>query len=505
MRRHQSVWAASAALPQFSPMQENVHVDVCIVGAGISGLTTAYLLARAGRRVAVLDDSPVGGGMTQMTTAHITNQLDDRYFELEKLRGREAAQRAADSHSAAIDRIEAIVRQESIDCDFIRLDGYLFLAEDDPRETLERELEAAHRAGLGAVELLERAPYASFDTGPCLRFPNQGQFHPLKYLARLAQAIVHDGGRIFDGSHADEIEGGVPALVHVGKHVLTADAVVVATNAPVNDRVAIHTKQAPYMTYVIGARILPGSVPRVLAWDTGDPYHYLRIYQDFLIVGGEDHKTGQANDSPERYARLEAWTRARFPQMGEVELAWGGQVMETYDYLAFIGRNPMDHENVYVVTGDSGMGITHGTIAGMLLSDLILGRPNSWEALYDPSRVTLRAAGDFARENSNVALQYTDWLTSGDVGSVDEIAPGSGALVRQGLEKLAVYRDDEGQLHACEAKCPHLGCLVHWNPAETTWDCPCHGSRFDRYGKVINGPANRDLAPAERSQEQRAA
>lgn len=505
MRRHQSVWAASAALPQFSPMQENVQVDVCIVGAGISGLTTAYLLARAGRRVAVLDDGPVGSGMTQMTTAHITNQLDDRYFELEKVRGREAARLAADSHSAAIDRIETIVRQESIDCDFTRLDGYLFVAEGDTRETLERELEAAHRAGLGAVELLERAPYASFDTGPCLRFPNQGEFHPLKYLARLAQAIVHDGGRIFTGSHADDIEGGVPALVHVGKHVLTADAVVVATNAPVNDRVAIHTKQAPYMTYVIGARIPLGSVPRVLAWDTGDPYHYIRTYQDLLIVGGEDHKTGQADDTPERYARLEAWARVRFPQMSEVELAWSGQVMETYDYLAFIGRNPMDHENVYVVTGDSGMGITHGTIAGMLLSDLILGRPNPWEALYDPSRVTLRAAGDFARENSNVALQYTDWLTAGDVGSVDEIAPGSGALVRQGLEKLAVYRDDEGQLHACEAKCPHLGCLVHWNPAETTWDCPCHGSRFDRYGKVINGPANRDLAPAERSQEQRAA
>jgi Rieske Fe-S protein len=252
-----------------------------------------------------------------------------------------------------------------------------------------------------------------------------------------------------------------------------------------------------------------GAVLDALMWDTLDPYHYVRIqpqrWGDYVIVGGEDHKTGQADDTPERYARLEAWARARFPQMGEVELAWGGQVMETYDYLAFIGRNPMDHENVYVVTGDSGMGITHGTIAGMLLSDLILGRPNPWEALYDPSRVTLRAAGDFARENSNVALQYTDWLTAGDVGSVDEIPRGSGALVRQGLEKLAVYRDDEGQLHACEAKCPHLGCLVHWNSAETTWDCPCHGSRFDRYGKVINGPANRDLAPAERSQEQRAA
>jgi len=505
MRRHQSIWAATAALPSFTPLEQNIHVDVCIVGAGISGLTTAYVLARAGKRVAVLDDGPVAGGMTQMTTAHITNQLDDRYFELEKLHGREGARLAADSHTAAIDRIETIVRQESIDCDFARVDGYLFLAEGDTRETLEHELEAAHRAGLRAVELLERAPFRSFDTGPCLRFPAQAQFHPLKYLSALAEAIHREGSRIFTDTHADQIEGGVPALVHAGKHVVTADAVVVATNVPVNDRVAIHTKQAPYMTYVVAARVPPGSVPTVLSWDTGDPYHYLRLYDDLLIVGGEDHKTGQASDTPERYAQLEAWARARFPEMGQVELAWGGQVMETQDFLAFIGRNPMDHENVYVATGDSGMGITHGTIAGMLLSDLILGRTNPWEALYDPSRVTLRAAGDFARENSNVALQYTDWLTGGDVASADDVRPGSGAIVRRGLEKIAVYRDEQGQVHQCLAKCPHLGCVVHWNPAEITWDCPCHGSRFDRYGKVISGPANRDLATAERSREQRAA
>jgi glycine/D-amino acid oxidase-like deaminating enzyme/nitrite reductase/ring-hydroxylating ferredoxin subunit len=505
MRRHQSVWAATAALPEFSPLQENVHVDVCIIGAGIAGLTTAYLLARSGRLVAVLDDGPVAGGMTQMTTAHITNMLDDRYFEVEKLHGREGARLAADSHTAAIDRIETIVKQEHIECDFTRLDGYLFLAEGDKRETLERELEAAHRAGLRAVELIARAPFPSFDTGPCLRFPNQGQFHPVKYLARLAQAIEHEGGRIFTGSHADRVEGGVPGVVHVGKHVVTGDAIVVATNVPINDRVAIHTKQAPYMTYVIGARVPRGSVPQVLSWDTGDPYYYIRTHDDLLIVGGEDHKSGQADDTAERHGRLEAWARARFPMMGALEFAWGGQIMETQDYLAFIGRNPMDHENIYVVTGDSGMGITHGTIAGMLLCDLILRRTNPWEALYDPSRVTLRAAADFARENSNMALQYADWLTGGDVSSADEIAPGSGAILRRGLEKIAAYRDEQGRLHERLAGCPHLGCVVHWNRSESTWDCPCHGSRFDRYGKVINGPANRDLAPAERSQEQRAA
>ena len=501
----QSIWAATATLPEFPPLKENLTVDVCVVGAGIAGVTTAYLLARSGKRVALLDDGPVASGITQMTTAHLTNMLDDRYFEVEKLHGREGARLAADSHTAAIDRIETIVRQEAIDCNFTRLDGYLFLAEGDKRETLERELEAAHRAGLRAVAMRERAPFRSFDSGPCLHFPNQGQFHPLKYIAHLVQAIQHEGGRIHCHTHADRIEGGVPAVVHAGKHVVAADAVVVATNVPVNDRVAIHTKQAPYMTYVIGARVPRGAVPQLLSWDTGDPYHYLRTYDDLLIIGGEDHKSGQAKDTPERYRRLEDWARRRFPMIGEIAFRWGGQIMETQDYLAFIGRNPMDHENIYVVTGDSGMGITHGTIAGMLLNDLILGRTNPWEKLYDPSRVTLRAAADFARENSNVALQYADWLTGGDVKSADEIAPGSGAIVRRGLEKIAVYRDAQGALHERHAACPHLGCVVQWNRAETTWDCPCHGSRFDPYGKVINGPANTNLAPAERSQEQRAA
>jgi len=504
MALHRSIWA-DVAMPQFPPLQENIHADVCVIGAGISGLTTAYVLAKAGRHVVVLDDGPVAGGMTMATTAHITNMHDDRYFEVEKLHGREGARLAADSHTAAIDRIETIVKQEHIDCDFQRLDGYLFLAAGDKRETLERELDAARRAGLRPVTLLERAPFNSFDSGPCLRFPNIAQFHPLKYLAHLARAIEQAGGRIFCDTHADSVEGGVPAVVQAGQHVVTADAVVIATNVPINDRVTIHTKQAPYMSYVVAARVPPGAVPPVLSWDTGDPYHYIRLHGDLLIVGGEDHKTGQATDMAERYQRLEAWARERFPMMGAVELAWSGQVMETQDYLAFIGRNPADHENVYIVTGDSGMGITHGTIAGMLLSDLILGRTNPWAKLYDPARVTLSAAADFARENSNVALQYTDWLTGGDVSSVDEIHPGSGAIVRKGLEKIAVYRDPQGKLHERNATCPHLGCVVHWNRGETTWDCPCHGSRFDCYGKVINGPANRDLAPAEKSQDKRAA
>jgi glycine/D-amino acid oxidase-like deaminating enzyme/nitrite reductase/ring-hydroxylating ferredoxin subunit len=509
MSRHESVWAASAKTPLCAPLAENVHVQVCVVGGGIAGLTTAYLLAKAGRSVALLDDGPLGGGMTQMTSAHLTNMMDDRYFKLERLHGATGARLAAESHTAAIERIEDIVREEGIECDFARVDGYLFLAEGDKLETLDKEIEAAHRAGLRDVTKLARAPFSSFDTGPCLRFPRQGQFHPLQYLGGLARALQRHGGKIFTGSHADRIEGGTPALVHVGARIVTADAVVVATNTPVNDRVAIHTKQAPYMTYVIGARVPRGAVPSVLSWDTGDPYHYIRVFagadEDILIVGGEDHKSGQAHDTEERHARLEAWTRARFPMAREIAFRWGGLIMETVDYLAFTGRNPMDEKNVYIHTGDSGMGLTHGTIAGMLLCDLILGRSNPWAALYDPSRKTVGAAREYTSENLNVARQYADWLTGGEVKAVEEIAKGSGAVMRRGLQKVAVYRDSEGALHECSAACPHLGCIVHWNRSESTWDCPCHGSRFDCYGKVINGPANRDLASAERPEDKRAA
>jgi len=485
--------------PMGQPLSESLETDVCVIGAGIAGMTSAYLVAKAGKSVAVVDDGPIGAGMSQMTSAHLSYEIDDFYFELEKLHGEEGAKLAAESHRAAIARIEAISREEGIDCEFARVDGYLFLAEGDKPETLDRELAAAHRAGLTDVEKMARAPFESFDSGPCLRFPNAGQFHPLKYLAGLAQAIQRNGGRIFTGAHADNIDSGDPARVKVGRHTIAARSVVVATNVPVNDRLAIHTKQAPYMTYVIGARVRRGYVPSILAWDTGDPYHYIRVEpfgeDDILVVGGEDHKSGQADDQQERYARLEAWTRARFPMVKDIAFRWGGQIMETVDYLAFSGRNPADKDNVYVHTGDSGMGLTHGTIGGMLISDLILGRDNSWAKLYDPSRKPVKAAGEYASENLNVARQYAEYFTGGEVDSAAEIPAGEGALIRRGLHKLAVYRSPSGEVYERSAVCPHLGCLVQWNSTEKTWDCPCHGSRFDRHGMVINGPANRDLAP----------
>lgn len=508
-----SVWMATAKeIPSDGQLTENQHADVAIVGAGIAGMTTAYLLAREGKRVVVLDDGPIGGGMTARTTAHLVNALDDRFYELERLHGERGARLAAESHSGAIDRIEAIVREEGIDCEFERLDGYLFVPPNESKEQLEDELKATHRAGLTATEMVERAPIKDFDTGKALRFPRQAQFHPLQYLAGLAQAIRRDGGRIFTGTHANKIEGGKNARIETNDgHVVTCDSVVVATNTPVNDRFAIHTKQGPYITYVIGARIPRGSVTRALYWDTPDPYHYVRVESinakvketgqteeyDLLIVGGEDHKTGQADDAGRRFAALERWTRTRFPMIEEVEFQWSGQVMEPIDSLAFIGRNPMDEDNVFIATGDSGNGMTHGTIAGMLLTDLIMGRENEWATLYDPTRKTLRALPEFASENLNVATQYAELITPGDVDSVKEIKPNDGAIIRHGLKKVATYRDETGALHERSAVCVHLGCIVAWNSKEKTWDCPCHGSRYDAYGKVFQGPANSNLQPVD--------
>jgi len=498
-----SAWTATAQVPVFPTLPADTKAEVCIVGAGIAGLTTAYLLAKEGRSVVVLDDGPIAGGQTSRTTAHLSNALDDRYSEVEKIHGEDGIRLVAESHSHAIELIESIAEDEKIDCDFRRLDGYLFDPPGGRGDLLDRELEAARRAGL-AVEMQERAPLSSFETGRCIVFPRQGQFHPLKYLSGVAKAIERLGGRIHGGTHATTIEGGKDAHVETksGPSV-RCKAIVVATNTPVNDRLVIHTKQAPYLTYAVGLPVPVGAVPYGLYWDTLENYHYMRLQpldggRELLIVGGEDHKAGQVEDQAERWGRLETWARERVKSAGPAEYQWSGMVMETTDGLAFIGKNPRDEENVYIATGDSGMGMTHGSIAGLLLTDLICERDNPWSAIYDPSRKPVwgMAWKEFLSENLNVAKEYVkDWFGGGDVSSIDEIPKGEGALMRRGLSKIAIYRDEKGACHERSAVCPHLGCIVHWNGAEKVWDCPCHGSRFDALGNVIVGPANGPLAP----------
>ncbi len=502
------LWYTDIELPSLAPLERSLATDVCVVGAGIAGLSTAYLLVRAGKKVVVIDDGTVASGQTQFTTAHVASVPDDRYSEIERTHGAERAALVAQALTAAVDRIESIVAEEKIDCDFRRLDAFLFLKPGDDEKTLSDELEACRRTRVIAVERLLRAPLTSFDTGPCLRYQGQAQFHPLRYLAALCQAIQRRGGQIYANTHATSISGGSDACVeiHSGARI-DAKAVVVATNTPVNDRVAIHTKQSPYLSYVIAAEVPTGALPFGLFWDTDDPFHYARLHrihgnapldggvQDHLIVGGEDHKTGQADDGEQRFERLETWARERFPEIGAVRHRWAGQVMESIDGLPYIGRNPMDHDNVFIATGFSGLGMANGTLSGMINSDLICGRQNPWEAVYSPSRKakSLSSLREFVKENLNVAKQYTHLVTPGEVDSVDEIPAGEGAIVRSGMKKLAVYRSPGGRVCEMSAICPHLGCVVDWNATEKTWDCPCHGSRFSPEGEVLNGPANKNL------------
>ncbi|MGI4834741.1 MAG: FAD-dependent oxidoreductase [Janthinobacterium lividum] len=503
----QSSWFPTApAPPTFAPLTENLTADVVVVGGGIAGLTTAYLLGKAGKQVVLLEDGDLASGESGRTTAQLSNAIDERYTSLEQLFGEEGARLAANSHSTAIDQVEQIVGDEQIACEFRRVDGFLFLPKNGDPQELKDELAAAHRAGLADVELLADAGTEGFKTGACLRFPRQGQFHILKYLSGLAQAITQQGGRIFTRSHVTEVSGGEhPRAQTTAGHTVQARAVVVATNSPFNDRVVMHTKQAPYRTYVVAGRVPKGSVATAMFWDTADPYHYIRLQfvdeaadYDLLLVGGEDHKVGH-DDPQERLACLEEWTREHFPQLTQIEYRWSGQVLEPNDGLAYIGRNPLDAENVYIITGDSGQGMTHGTLGAILLRDLIVGHENPWAKLYDPGRVTLKPESlkEFASDNASVVADYTDLLTGGDVASADDIAPGSGAVLRHGLSKVAAYKDPQGQVHECSAICPHLGCVVHWNDLETSWDCPCHGSRFDAYGHLLAGPANSDLTPKQ--------
>ncbi len=346
--------------------------------------------------------------------------------------------------------------------------------------------------------------------GPCLRFGGQARFQPLLYLVGLAEAIKRRGGKIYTGRHVIEVQGSdpkkkTPARIKLQgvRKTIVAKHIVVATNtpAPINDWFGIYTKQSSYRTYVIAAEIPKGAVGDALYWDTGDPYHYVRLESfkgnrsDLLLIGGEDHKTGQFPEHAAPFMHLETWGRKHFPAIGEVRHRWSGQVQEPADGLGFIGRAVTDKEEVYVVTGDSGMGLTHGTIAGLLITDQIAGRPNPWEKLYDPGRQMMNT--EFVKENANTLAQYKDLLTPGEVKSADDVPKGHGAVLREGLTKVAVYRDDTDKIHKCSAICTHMECVVHWNHIEHSWDCPCHGSRFDAMGKVLMGPAAEDLPPVK--------
>lgn len=499
--RSRSVWMDIEVAPDAVPLESDAHADVAVVGSGIAGLSIAFELLERGFSVLVLDRGPIAGGITSRTTAHLAPVCDDLLAELLSMRGAESAQGFQASQSAAVDRIEMIQRERKIECEFRRLDGILFLDPTSEETVLDDEVEAAREIG---VELRRGRglPLRSLEETPYLRYPNQATFHPLKYLRGLCQAIGANGGRLHPSSGVEDIsetEDGV-SLSMAGGHTVTASFAVVATNSPIHDRFALHTKQAPYRSYAMAFDIERGLIEDALYWDTLDPYHYVRLTRgpgdkDLLIVGGEDHKSGEADNATERFAALERWIRTLVPALGPETHRWSGQVMETLDYCAFIGLNP-GSKRIYVTTGDSGQGMTHGVVASLVIPAMIAGDGSDYAAVYEPSRKPAKAVGAFLSENMTVAANMAEYVLPGEIASVDDLKPGEGGIIRDGLAKIAAYRDDDGVLYRRSAVCTHLGCHLKWNSFERCWDCPCHGSHFAPDGTVLNGPAITPLGSA---------
>lgn len=500
--RTRSPWMDIDVLPRALPLERDLSTDAVVIGSGIAGLSVAYELLARGRQVVVIERGGIGRGMTARTTAHLSSISDDGYGAFIQRRGEEMARLFHESQSTAIARIARIAETHSIACNFRRVDGLLFSANAKGREKIAEEYDAARRLGIEAFHQ-QGLPFAGGQGIPALRYPGQATFNPALYLRGLSAAIIRQGGQIFAETAAatvEEEDNGVTVKT-LGGRSIWANCAVIATNSPINDLVAIHTKQAPYRTYAIALAMPKGAVPDALYWDTHDPYHYVRIEprdgEDLLIAGGEDHKSGEADDGAARFARLEQWTRSLLPHAGRVTHQWSGQVLEPVDYAGFIGRNP-GNRNIYVATGDSGQGMTHGALAGLLISELITSGSNRWEVLYEPSRKITRGLGEYMSENATAARNYAEKLMPGEISSPRELKAGEGAIMREGLHLVAVCRDENGKLYRHSASCTHAGCVVHWNTAERCWDCPCHGSHFAPDGSVLNGPAVKPLAPAEK-------
>ena len=493
-------WMRGVDLPAFPSLAQDIEVDVAIVGGGLTGITAAYLLKRAGASVALLERDRCAMGDTGHTTAHLTYVTDARLHHLVKTFGEDGARAFWEAGAAAIDQIDEIIRTENISCDFKWVPGYLHVALKDAaeneRELLQRDAMAANEIGFSA-EYVETVPYAN---RPGVEFRNQAKFHPRKYLSGLLDRIVGDGGHVFENTPATEFTD-EPLAVKSGAHTVRCRYIVVATHTPLMGNTGLvsatlfQTKIMPYTSYVLGARLPSGAVPEALYWDTGDPYYYLRIEKgadhDYAIFGGEDCKTGQESDNHAVFGRLESMLKRVLPA-AQVQDRWMGQVIETYDGLPLIGETA---SNQFVATGYCGNGFTLGTVAAMMARDQFTRQKSPWFDLFSVNRKHVRGgAMRYVRENLDYPYYMVrDRLAKAETESLDAVKPGEGKIVNLDGKKVAAYRDPQGQLTLLNPVCTHMKCIVGWNDADGTWDCPCHGSRFRATGEVIGGPAETPL------------
>jgi glycine/D-amino acid oxidase-like deaminating enzyme/nitrite reductase/ring-hydroxylating ferredoxin subunit len=496
------VFSKPESKTHYPKLEKNVAVttDVLVIGAGFTGLTAALQLSNAGKEVIVVDKNEVAGGESGYSTAQLTEFLDTRYQQLIGDFGIEQARLAAASSRAAMEWIARAIQDRKIECEFARVPGYLYCDTDKDVEHIIREVDAAVKCGLHAKRVDSLDP--AFHAKCAMMLPDQMQLHPRLYLQGLAKHLADRNVKIFENTHVTDIQDGKTCTVKTADNsAIVARDVVVATHSPICNLVFLLTKIAAYRTYVLGVK-LKGTPPSpALYYDTHDPYHYFRpvTFKDeqLWIIGGEDHKTGTVDHTERPYQRLEKYARERF-DVAAVPYRWSGQVMESIDGLPFIGKNSAS-DHLYVGTGYAGNGTTFGTLAGLIISDLIIGKPNPWADVYKATRIKpIAGASDFVSENTDVVIHMVeDYFGKKDVGAPREIPTDSGAILEMNGKKVAMYRDEDGDFHAFSAICPHLGCVVHWNSTEKSWDCPCHGSRFKCTGEVVHGPALSNLNKAD--------
>jgi glycine/D-amino acid oxidase-like deaminating enzyme/nitrite reductase/ring-hydroxylating ferredoxin subunit len=495
-----SYWQTSAKLPEFPSLTNDLEVDVVIIGAGLTGITAAHLLKRAGAKVALIERARCAGADTGHTTAHLTYVTDYRLNRLVKTFGRDGAKAFWEAGSAAIDQIHDIAKETAKDSEFKWVSGYLHasLKETDKkdRESLEEDAQLAKELGFNA-EFLEMVPYANL---PGVQFKSQAKFHPYKYLASLLQTIPGDGSYVFENTEASEIEE-KPLAVHAGKFKIKCSYLMIATHTPLLGKTGMlkgtlfQSKLALYTSYVLGAKLPAGTLPEALFWDTTDPYYYSRVdhrgNHDYIIFGGEDVKTGQEDDPEKVFGRLRERLQKMLPQ-AEVQHRWLGQVVETNDGLPFIGENEGQQ---FVATGFCGNGFTLGTLSAVMVRDRYLGRKNPWFDLFAVNRSKFHGGTwRYLKENADYPYYMVrDRLARAEGKSLDDLKFGEGKILNLDGKKVAAYRSEDGKVSLCSPVCTHLKCIVHWNDADKTWDCPCHGSRFKPEGEVFSGPAEDPL------------
>jgi glycine/D-amino acid oxidase-like deaminating enzyme/nitrite reductase/ring-hydroxylating ferredoxin subunit len=489
--KHGSLWSLRSPRAHYPRLGRDLVVDVVIIGGGITGLTAAWLLKQAGKSVAVVELNEVGGGATGCSTGHLTVIPDHSLPRLTADFGEEGAKEVIRCGMEAIDFIES---QSSPESAFERVPGFRFTEQHEKVDDLWKEAELAVRLGLPASYVRDLP--VPFPACGGLRVENQAQFHPVRYLESLLERVAGDEGHVFEHTRVDSVEEGETCRVVAGSHAIQAEIVIEAAHTPINRALGVQSRLVPHMTYVLGLK-LKDRTPRALLWDTSEPYHYLRGATtetgELLLVGGEDRKTGQDHDPVARLEALLEYARRRFP-VESVEWSWSQQVFDSADGLPFIGKKP-GHERILTSGGYSGAGLTFGTMAGIVLSQLAQGRETPASRLYSPSRIKpLAAAREFLRENLNVAWHLVaDRLLTHRDADGQSLKPCQGKVMDLDGRQVAVYLDETRRLHVMSPVCSHAGGIVAWNDLEKTWDCPCHGGRYSPTGKVICSPPTHDL------------